>query len=175
MKFGIQVSNPRVSGEKDPQDETLDECVETSFLLDTEMALIEWLGVFIPLHYKYSISTMLLDILMMLQVLLDKQDGELDITWPSNDFGSRWIMCWQGDHLTIDAQWKCVIGKTESLLNSLGVLEVSKHEFICEWKPLLGMVINGLNKCGYNKSNMRDFKKLKDIYTRIDGTGLLYK
>jgi hypothetical protein len=40
MKFGIQVSNPRVSGKKDPQNETLDECVETSFLLDTEMALI---------------------------------------------------------------------------------------------------------------------------------------
>jgi hypothetical protein len=175
MKFGIQVSNPKFSGLKDPEDKTLDECIETSFLFNTETAFIVWLGVFIPLHYKYTISTILLDILMMLQVLFDKQDGDLDITWPSNDFNAQWNMSWQGNSLTINAQWVSVIGKTENLLNNLGALKLSKSEFIGEWKPLLEMIIVGLNKCGYNESNVRNFKKLKEIHSRIEGTGLLYK
>jgi hypothetical protein len=175
MTFAIQVSNPKISGDYDPEDETLDECVETSFLLNTELALVEWLGIFIPLHYKYTISTILLDILIMLQALLDKQHGELDITWPSNDFNGRWIMSWKDDSLTIKAQWNSVIGKTESLLNDLSELEVSKSGFICEWKVLLETVINGLVECGYNESQVSDLSKLKAIYSRIHEVGMLYK
>ncbi len=175
MKFGIQVSNPKVSGKRDPDDETLDECVETSFLLNTEMALIEWLGVFIPLHYKYSISTMLLDIIMMLHLLLDQKDGETEITWPSSDFNAIWAMSWRGDDLTIDARWNSVIGKTENLLNDLDELKISKSEFISEWKVLLGTVMDALIECGYSEANVKGFERLQSVYSRINEVGLLYK
>lgn len=174
MKFSIQASNPRISGEYNSEDKNLDECIETSFLLHTEMAIIEWQGIFIPLSYKYSISTILFDILMMLQALLDKQSGELDITWPANDFRTRWIISWQDDGLIIRANWECVIGKTEGLLNSLESLNINKHEFIYEWKALLNIIINGLFSCGYNESNVSDFLWLNNIYSRINKGGILY-
>jgi hypothetical protein len=173
--FRIQTSNPRISGEYDPDDETLDESVETCFLLNTEMALIVWQGVFIPLHYKYTISTILLDILNMLQILLDKQDGVLDLTWPSNDFNTRWVMSWQDDILTIDAEWNSVLGRVENILNKLDTLHLSKSEFIYEWKALLEVIINCLTKCGYNESTVCDFKKLKLIHSRIEKKGILYR
>ena len=175
MKFGIQVNNPKFSGKFDSEDETLDECVETSFLLDTEMAVMEWLGVFIPLHYKYSISTMLADILMMLQSLIDNKDGEFELTWPSSDFNSRWVMSWEGDVLTVESEWISVIGKTEEILNGLGVLVVSKQTFISEWKALLEKVICGLSECGYKSSKIDEFGRLKDISSRINDIGPLYK
>jgi hypothetical protein len=174
MEFSIQVSNPRISGDYDPEDVNLDECIQTSFVLNTEMAFIEWQGIFIPLTYKYSISIMLLDILILLQELLDKQSGELDITWPTNEFSVRWIISWQHDSLTIEANWKCVIGKTEELLNNLEPLRVNKYEFIYEWRELLSVIINGLAKCGYNESNVSDFIWLKNIHSRIDNDGILY-
>ena len=175
MKFGIQVSNPKVSGEKDPDDETLDECVETSFLLNTEMAIIRWLGVFIPLHYKYSISTMMPDIIMMLQLLMEKSNGKHEVTWPSSDFNATWVMSWQGNDLTIDARWNSVIGKTESILNDLDTLTISKSDFISEWKGLLGVVLGGLVECGYNETNVNGFESLEIVHSRINKAGLLYR
>jgi hypothetical protein len=175
MDFGIQASNPKISGDYNPEDESLDECVETSFLLNTEMALIEWLGVFIPVHYKYTVSTILLDIILMLELLLDEAHGELYISWPSSDFSSKWSLSWQEDRLTIDTYWSSVIGKTESILNSLGPLKISKHYFIREWKALLETVIQGLTECGYSESNAAGFSELIKITSRIDGFGSLYK
>ena len=175
MKFSIQVSNPKNSGEHDPEDETLDDCVETCFLLHTEMAIVKWLGAFIPLSYKYDISIMLLDIILMLQTLLDKPNGELDISWPSNGFSCRWIMTWRDNTLIIDSQWNSVIGKTERLLNELGVLEMSKSKFIFEWRMLLETVIVGLSQCGYHESQIGELTELKAIHSRIRDVGQLYK
>jgi hypothetical protein len=175
MTFGIQVSNPRISGKKDSEDDTLDECVETCFLLNTEMALIEWFGVYIPLNYKYSISTILKDVLIMLEALLDKKNGAFDITWPSSDFNAIWIMSWKDDNLTIEAKWSTVIGKTEDMLNNLGALNVNKSEFIYEWKKLLETVINRLSQCGYSESDISDISLLKRIYSQINAVGTLYR
>ncbi len=175
MTFRIQVNNPRISGKKNSEDETLDECVETCFLLNTEMAIIEWLGVYIPLSYKYSISTILNDILIMLQTLLNKKNGALDITWPSSDFNARWIISWKNDNLTIIAKWNSVIGNTEDMLNKLDAVNINKSEFLYEWKKLLEIVINGLFKCGYDESQINDISLLKSIYSEIDGFGTLTK
>lgn len=175
MSFGIQVSNPRFSSKNDPEDETLDECIETSFILNSEMAIMEWHGVFIPLHYKYSISTMLVDVLIMLQTLLDNENGELEITWPSSDFSSRWFMSWEDDKLAINSSWNSVIGKTEEILNDLGILEIDKHAFIFEWKALLDKVICGLSESGYNGAKIEDIYRLRDMSAQIKSVGLLYR
>lgn len=174
MKFYIQASNPRTTGVFDSDDETLDESVETAFLMNTEVALMCWSDVIIPLNYKYSISTLLADILLMVQSILDNDQGKLNITWPSNDFKSQWNMSWDSKNLTIDAEWETVIGMTEKVLNSLGSVEIGKVEFLNEWKLLLETVLNGLTECGYNESTIKDFTLLKSVCSSIEGHGVLY-
>lgn len=175
LKFEIQVSNPRISGYCDPEDRALDECVETCFLLNSEMALIDWSGIFIPMHYKYTISTILGDILVMLEALLDKTRGELNIVWPSNDFSGQWIMSWKDDSLVIKAKWNSVIGQTECLLNSLSALEIRKSSFMSEWKMLLEKIIYGLTECGYDELQINDLSRLKAVNSRIQDVGMLYR
>ena len=174
MTFTIQVSNPRFSGKFDPEDEALDECVETSFLLNTEMAIMEWNGLFIPLQYKYSISIMLPDILLMLRLLIENESGEHKITWPSNDFKACWYISWEGDGLIIHSEWNSVICKLENMLNETSVLKVSTQAFVFEWKSLLDSVKHGLSECGYGDSKVDGIGELNDVSAQLESGGLLY-
>ena len=174
MRFCIQASHPKTTKTFDSDDETLGECVETVFPLDTEMALMNWLGVFVPLNYKYSISTILSDILEMLDAVLEKEQGKFEVVWPSSDFNGRWSLFWESDNLVIEANWESVIGDTEILLNSRGPVKMGKSAFLNEWKALLEVVLSGLLDCGYDESVIADISKLKMIYSRIERYGVLY-
>jgi len=175
MKFCIQASAPRTTGIFNAEDETLDEAIETTFFLNSEMALINWSGVFIPLSYKYSISTILADVLLMLQTILENNHETLELTWPSSDFNSRWVMSWKDDYLKIDAKWESVIGNTEEILNSLDSIEIGKTEFLNEWKMLLEVILNGLDTCGYDESTIKEISIMQSVYSNIETYGILYK
>lgn len=174
MEFYIQASSPRISNKFDIDDESISESIETIFLLNTEMALINWSGVFVPMSYKYTISTMIPDIILMIHTLIRKEKGELEIYWPSNDFNSHWILSWSDDSLVIKARWESVIGGTESLLNLLEPLKINKSKFITEWRALLEVILNALDICGYKESIIDEIFLLKEVCHSFKGHGLLY-
>lgn len=64
-----------------------------------------------------------------------------------------------------------VWGNSERL-NSLGILEIGKPQFIFEWKALLGTVISDLRTAGYEEDDLEHFSWLRDIYERIGGGSL---
>ena len=182
MCFSVQASNPRFSGQYDPEDDSLAYALETCFSIDEEDAFMKWNYVFIPLNYKYDVSYILYDCLRMLEALLGNQHGEHLLDFVEQSFFARWNMSWEEDNLTIVSQWDSVPGTIEPLLNERNVLEISKTAFINEWRMLLAKVIEALTACGYNESAVSQYKQfeheyglLKDIYSRIDGVGRCYK
>ena len=75
LNFYIQASNPKVQCEINYSDETLADATESIFLLNTENAILMWNYICIPLSYKYDISYMLDDIMILLNELKNKKSG----------------------------------------------------------------------------------------------------
>ena len=175
MKFCIQASCPHELSIYDPEDETLDEAIETVYPLQTESAFIVWEHVFIPLSYKYDISVMLSDILKILEALMTSSEGEHIVHWPTNTFAAVWRMHWKNEHMTIHAEWRELVGGLETLLNSHNKpLTLNKHNFLCEWKQILCNVMNALTGAGYTEQNLPEMMRLISVYENIQGEGALY-
>ena len=54
-------------------------------------------------------------------------------------------------------------------------LSLKKDDFIKEWKSILGTVISGLKKCGYDVTEIKGMKQLIDQYKGVIGNGILYQ
>jgi hypothetical protein len=175
MNFWIQAGNPRSLHEFDPEDESIFDAIQTVFPILTEEAFMIWDRIHIPLGYKYTISFLIQDILLMLEQLMRDVSGELEIHWPSNDFSVIWRMRWDNCHLEIRAEWNAVVGFTESLLASRPMLKIDKSVFICEWKQILGKALKALRDAGYREEHLTDMSKLQRIHDQISEPGILYK
>lgn len=175
MNFYIQASNPKSQYQADDNDKTLSEAIETTFLLNTENAILMWNYISIPLSYKYDISYMMEDILEILNNLQNKEKGEIIIHWLPDTFRSDWIIRWEKEKLEIYTQWESTVGNLEKLLNEKPNISLLKNHFIREWKSILGIVIKGLRNCGYDTKKIINMNQLIEQYRAIKEFGILYK
>lgn len=175
LNFYIQASNPKVQCEINYSDETLADATESIFLLNTENAILMWNYICIPLSYKYDISYMLDDIMILLNELKNKKSGVITINWLPDTFRCNWTIRWHDKTLDIQAQWENTVGNLENLLNRCPNITLPKNDFIQEWKSVLGTVIKNLKDCGYNANNIKGMKQLIEIHRDIKGKGVLYK
>ena len=155
-------------------DKTLSDAIESSFLLNTENAILVWNHINIPLSYKYDISYMMEDLLKLLQCLQERDSGEMVIHWLPDTFRCDWSFVWNQGQLAMQSQWGCTVGHLETLLNSNSDISISVKDFISEWKEILYIVINGLKKCGYNENQIEGMRNLLEQYNRIKESGVLY-
>lgn len=175
MRFYIQSSSPRSRCVADQDDETLAEAIESMFLLNTENAILIWDHISIPLSYKYDISYMMEDILILLNKLQDRTNGELTIHWLPDTFRCDQTFRWGSESLHIHSHWENTVGHLETLLNECPDLSLDKMDFIREWKSILGTVIAGLKKCGYEEKKIKGMDLLLKLYKSIKGDGILYR
>lgn len=175
LSFYIQASNPKSRCEAEYNNETLADAIESTFLLNTENAILMWNYISIPLSYKYDISYMIDDILMLLTALKNGEKGELTIHWLPDTFRCDWTIKWNDEQLNIQSRWENTVGHLEKLLNDAPNISIQKDDFIREWKSVLGIVVIGLKKCGYDEEEIKNMKKLIDQYESIEGNGILYK
>ena len=99
MSFYIQAGNPKSQGVADCNDKTLADAIESIFPLNTESAILMWNYISIPLSYKYDISYMMEDILLLLHTLQYREKGELTIHWLPDTFRCDWIVRWDPEKL----------------------------------------------------------------------------
>ena len=86
MYFCIQVGDPYLSNEKNEEDRSLSDAIESAFILNTENCIMMWNHICIPLSYKYDISYMIDDILKLLLLLQEKDFGKTKIEWLPDTF-----------------------------------------------------------------------------------------
>ena len=175
MFFCIQASNPKFQNITDYNDESLSEAIESVFPLNTEHAILMWNHISIPLSYKYDISYMVNDILIIIKAIQTQNVGKMKIQWLPDTFRSDWLIEWNSDEVLIDAQWECTIGHLENILNKRNNIRLSKVDFINEWKEILGVLIRGLKHCGYDKLKIKGMKELVEQYEKIKESGIFYK
>jgi hypothetical protein len=172
-EFLIQASNPRSLGISEPEDETLAEAIETVFPMEAEYAFLVWKGVYIPLSYKYDLSFLVDDVIVVLEEMLANARGSRVVAWPSNTFASVWNITWDED-VTVNAQWDCVLGAVAPLLASRPTITVPKAEFIAEWKRPLLVIERALRSSGYDVEQLPALARLGAVIDKLPGEGRLY-
>ncbi len=174
MSFCIQAGFPRITGIRDPEDETLCEAAETSFISYSEEVYFTWHSIPVSLSYKYDIAVMSDDLVAMLLALRENRSGRLTINWPSNTFACRWSLDWSNRELSVQADWRSVVGGTESLLSASGPVAMPTDSFRAEWKLPLLRLIDGLERSGYTEQNLSALGGLKSEVDAIPHFGMLY-
>lgn len=175
MVFAIQIGNPQVKSKVVSEDRKISEAIESIFLMNTEDMIMIWNNIRIPLSYKYEISYMIDDILLMLNRITSEDSGCLSIHWLPDVFRCNWNVKWNEDKVFVESQWENVIGHLELLLNRCNRLEMNKKAFVSEWKSLLRLLCDKLLGCGYSDTILIDMNKLIEQEKAIDTPGVLYK
>lgn len=173
--FYIQACNPVNNGEYDENDNKLMEAIETVFPMMTENAIMVWNYICIPLSYKYDISYMINDIIIILNNLMTKRDGVITNAWLPDTFYSKWIIKWEEDIIEINASWQNVVGDIIENLNREPNIKMNKWDFINEWERVFFNIKIALNNCGYNEENLKDMSKFIKLYSSFKNKGILYK
>lgn len=174
LEFYIQASNPDMIRECDPADESLSDALQAVFASNTERLIMIWNGIFIPLSYKYDISLMVDDILVLCSEMLAAESGSQRIGWPSSTFTVVWDVEWSGATVSVNGLWNCVIGGTEAQLARKPGILMPRVEFLSEWKRPLEIVLNALREAGYTERQIRGFGGLVDVVSRLPQRSELY-
>ena len=175
MVFAIQVGDPRTNMKMNDEDIKISDSIESVFLTNTEDLIMIWNNIRIPLSYKYDVSYMIDDILLLLKKVSSEDVGSLFIQWLPDVFRCNWNISWNKSDVFIEAQWENITGSIEDLLNKYNRISMKKEDFICEWKALLNILCNRLRECGYSETTLVDMNKLIEQYNDIKDVGILYK
>lgn len=175
MIFYIQTSNPFIVKETNIHDSKISEAIESVFPMNTEELILFWNHVGIPISYKYDISYMIDDILMMLQNIKLKGKGELLIHWLPDTFRADWKLEWSGEKISINANWENLKGNLQKILVDSKRVELLKKEFISEWKMLLKILISALKTNGYDLLIKHQYDELVKNFKDIKDYGILYR
>jgi hypothetical protein len=173
--FRIQASNPRWLRVFNKEDNNICDAMQTVFPSLTEYAYMVWNGIHIPMDYKYIVSFLVQDAIMILEAVSKEARGSLSNRWPSNDFASTWHMNWSAESLEIQADWESVLGGTEALLNARPIVRMGKDAFMSEWKQVLGIAFHALIDAGYTNRDLSDLERLRQMYESISEPGVLYR
>lgn len=138
--FSIQLSAPRTLNASVRDADSLADVLQEIFAHECEDAYLNWNGVRIALNYKYDVSVIIGDVVLMLDSLTERPCGECVIEWPSSSFRASWHVRWSDGRLAISADWIRVTGGIEAALRSVPRLEISIDEFIAEWAELVRLL-----------------------------------
>jgi hypothetical protein len=173
-EFFIQSSSPRSSLNCDPDDASLSDAIQTVFPMDTERMIMVWNYVHIPLGYKYDVSLMVDDIIVLCNDILRAQEGRRRVHWPSNSFAVIWDLVWDAGTVAVNAQWNRVVGGTESVLASKSSISIQRVDFLAEWKRPMEVVENALRMAGYTPEQIPRLVDLHNMVVRLPQHGYLY-
>ncbi len=157
----IQISNPNLLNLKNDNDSNIEEAIETIFPSDTEYALLIWDNIFIPLSYKYDISKMISDFILLEKFILSKEKY-IDIYWASNTFSSIWKLERNQNMINIQSKWNCVLGGLTDLLNCKSEITIDSNQLRIELLSMLNFLKLCLDKCDYS-SELNDYEDLEFI------------
>jgi hypothetical protein len=175
LDFRMQAGCPRSAHVLDEEDENVCSAMQSVFPLNAESAYMVWNGVHVPLGYKYTVSFMIQDIVLILDRLATEDVGQMTNRWPVQELAAVWHLQWEGEVLEIRSEWTTAPGGTEAQLARHPSLTMNKAAFISEWKQVLAVVLEALTKAGYGDAQLADLAKLREVYRAIREPGVLYR
>ncbi|CAM4107962.1 hypothetical protein [Saccharibacillus endophyticus] len=148
--------------------------MESVFPLHGEHAVLVWNHIPILLSYKYDLSCMIEDLLLIIEELQSRHSGELTNHWVSNTFAHEWRFEWSDNRLTIESKWGEIGNGLDELLRRSGPVTLDIEAFMGEWKRVLENVIEALRQAGHEEAESEEMTRLVKVWSSIEAEGILY-
>jgi hypothetical protein len=174
MIFAIQASRPAVLIPTEQEVADLAAAIQVIFPMNTEDAILTWNHIPVRIGYKYDLSVLIDDLLPLLLDVITLEEGHREISGGSDTFSVEWSIDWKKDHLSVLAKWHSVAGGYADLLNSRNKIEITRDQFLREWKSILRTLIDSFDEVKISIMDMANLEILRDIEKRITGWGELY-
>ncbi|WP_051506978.1 hypothetical protein [Saccharibacillus sacchari] len=163
MSFFIQAGAPESLPVRSEEDETPWDAVESVFPLHGEHAVLVWNHIPILLSYKYDLSCMIEDLLLIIEELQSRHSGKLTNHWVSNTFAHEWRFEWSDNRLTIESKWGEIGNGLDELLRRSGPVTLDIEAFTAEWKKVLENVIEALRQAGHEEAESEEMTRLVKV------------
>ena len=157
----------------------LQEAYQHIFRNNLEYAILLWNGIPIRFEYQTDLAAIIDDLIAMLRAV---QDFELDEYTPfqfrSANIGFVWKVITTAEYVTITAEWVKVPGGYEAALNKLGMIQMLRLDFMCEWKLLLKQFIQAIDDAESDLTEIEAQEKLnimRSLEEGIPNRGLFYQ
>lgn len=127
---------------------SLSDAVEDVFVSSTNLLVLEWNGVSVPLSFKYDVSWVLLDAIEMVeQMLAARPPTTVAASFPSNSFQVEWeIDLAEDGGVEINAKWNAVGGNVAGLLADRSPLLTTASVFVTEWRHLFAVLVRAIGE-----------------------------
>lgn len=142
------------------------QAIERTFAFPDHGISMQWSGHEITVPYAYGVSDILEDVLGMLEAL-DTETGEYAFAFTTNEpdgLDADWRLHWDGDRLTVDADWRGAREGIGSALTENPRILVSKREFVASWRTLLAFLLNTMR--GVQLEHDEELQRMSGIVGR---------
>jgi len=172
--FWIQVGQPKILvGHQEPAQD-LSAALQAIFPMETEDLSIAWNQAFIKVSYKYDLGVLIDSLLPFLTNLATEPSGAELVSLGSNTFHADWDVSWDADRVSIHASWYSVVGDIDWVRDRCRRLEMSRIDFLAEWKMPLFVLRSSITDSGITLADASDLPNLDRILSRISTWGRLY-
>jgi hypothetical protein len=164
--FYIEILRPAYLGEKDSEDSTVAEAIETIYSNAGRMITIHWNGFNIPL-FGSSVSDIFYNAISILRSIEMKKKYFTE-NFLSPVFTTRWFFDINDDCVKITAEWITIANlESENItidkLNEVSnIVEVGVQQFVDMWKNFLSVIKSDLLTVGYGYE-LSGFEFLKKL------------
>ena len=163
--FELVCGHPETHGPSTVVDQlSMSDALEEVFLTDTNLLIMQWNGVFVPLSYRYDVSWIIVEAVEMVEKLIAAPDGTVvDVRFPSNTFNVGWEITVRARELSIEATWDSVIGSLTDLLRARSPLRIGLADFTSEWRHLFAVVDRAMTETQLPVSLVDDYDRLANL------------
>jgi len=172
----IQVSNPQIShleGHTEPNFDRAWGRLFSDFM--TEEAFVFWHATPIRLEYGDPYFIDMFD--MLLEIVRYPQGGKHQVHCMYNSFKLIWDVSWSHDQVEIQSQWFFIPGIDVKQLNQdpyKCFLQMSKNDFLVEWKMLVDKAISAVEQSQVTLENESYLNELRHFSQQVQGKAFLY-
>ena len=171
--FSIQANNPELTGVVEKYD-SLSGAISRSFHFPTENLIIFWKDCYIPICYTYEFPVLLPEILELLEGVMSEEKGHLSVTFPADTFRGCWTVDWENGRLCLHGQWDSVGGQCGDRLKLVPDLQLSRSQFLSEWRRPLVVVLDALHETGHSKATLPELETLETMIAELPKDGVHY-
>lgn len=127
---------------------TLVQAYRHIFRRNLEYAVLLWNGLPVRLSYPEDLPNMVPMLIEMLEAVQKNESTRQTCPFHTPNLQGEWQIDCEADMLSLEGSWEQVPGHYEAALNRLGMVRISRLDFLCEWKLLLQQLNQAIMDAG---------------------------
>jgi hypothetical protein len=178
--FTLQLGHPKINTLAAAEYPSVEHALQAAFRHPEEAVFFYWNDIPVRMRYRHDIVPGADALLAMCWYLEQEKSGKTKVEFSTHLAEVRWVLSWEGDTLTVEAEFLAhdpLYASYAESLNRTPVLRLSKHDFLSEWNTMLRQLRTVFEAAPFTVKDGTERRKLELLQrteTSIRDYGRLY-